>query len=363
MLIYWLIFFVFAGVAMLVTRQPAVAGAPAAERSTQGPGLAIAMLALCVIMGLRYRVGGDWPQYMFIYKRTAALPFERALEIGDPAYQLLNWSAAQLGGGIWLVNLVSAAIFCWGLHRFLRTQPNPWLGALVAFPYLIIVVGMGYTRQGVAIGIIMAGLASLARGGSVIRFVLYAVAAALFHRSALVSIPLVMFSGDRKLLYNLVVGVLATFMLYLALLQNDMDSFVRNYIDTAYDSSGAWIRVFMSLIPAAVLLLLRNRLGLASAEWQIWRNFALAAIAAALALAASPSSTAVDRVALYLLPLQVAILPRLAGSIFSEQFGRLLLVGYSAAVLFVWLNYAVHARLWLPYQFYPLAEQQPERRR
>jgi hypothetical protein len=43
---------------------------------------------------------------------------------------------------------------------------RPWW----PYPYLAIVVAMGYTRQAVAIGLIMAGLASYFRDGSVLRF-------------------------------------------------------------------------------------------------------------------------------------------------------------------------------------------------
>jgi hypothetical protein len=71
----------------------------------------------------------------------------------------------------------------------------------------------------------------------------------------------------------------------------------------------------------------------------------------------SPSSTAVDRVALYWIPLQLFVLSRLPDAM-SQRPGLnsiwvQLVVAYSAAVLFVWLFFASHAFAWLPYQFYP----------
>ena len=57
----------------------------------------------------------------------------------------------------------------------------------------MVVVAMGYTRQLIAIGILMAGLASLGRGGSVIRFALYVALAALFYKIAVLVLPLVIF--------------------------------------------------------------------------------------------------------------------------------------------------------------------------
>jgi hypothetical protein len=32
----------------------------------------------------------------------------------------------------------------------------------------------------------------------------------------------------------------------------------------------------------------------------------------------------------------------------------LAVLGYYAAVQFVWLNFAIHARWWVPYRFFPL---------
>ena len=73
-----------------------------------------------------------------------------------------------------------------------------------------------------------------------------------------------------------------------------------------------------------------------------------------LALFLLPSTTVVDRLSLYLIPLQLAVLPRLAYLFKGRFLGRSLVIIYSALVLFVWLNFAVHAQYWLPYQFYPV---------
>ena len=84
---------------------------------------------------------------------------------------------------------------------------------------------------------------------------------------------------------------------------------------------------------------------------------ALAALITVGVLLVSPSSTAVDRVALYLLPLQLYVfarLPDLLGQGGKRRNWVLAVVGYYAVVLFVWLNFATHSKYWLPYQFYPL---------
>ena len=71
---------------------------------------------------------------------------------------MLNWLAARTELGPYFVNTVCAALFAWGLVVFCRAQPRPWLALVVAVPYLVTVVAMGYTRQGTAIGLAMLAL-------------------------------------------------------------------------------------------------------------------------------------------------------------------------------------------------------------
>ena len=74
-------------------------------------------------------------------------------------------------------------------------------------------------------------------------------------------------------------------------------------------------------------------------------------------LMVSPSSTAVDRVALYWIPLQLFVLSRLPDALGKKDCKNAVwvyaVVAYSAAVHFVWLFYADTAFAWEPYQFYP----------
>jgi hypothetical protein len=53
------------------------------------------------------------------------------------------------------------------------------------------------------------------------------------------------------------------------------------------------------------------------------------------------------------MPLQIAILSR-APIVFGARLGTILVLGYSLAIQFVWLNFATHAKYWIPYQAYPL---------
>jgi hypothetical protein len=350
---YWLLFSAFA-LGSLQYQRRISAGAE------QNPLLLIAGLVTAVMIGLRFEVGGDWGNYITIFERIRYLDLGGALRDGDPGYTILNWLAHQLGYGIWFVNLICGAIFTWGLVRFARQQPNPWLAILVAIPYLIIVVAMGYTRQAVAIGIVMAGLAALQRT-TVLRFAIYVLVAVAFHKSAIIVLPIVALSAARNRI--VVAGLLLLLMatLYYVFVASQFDDLVTNYIDAEYQSEGAAVRVAMNLPPAIIYLLYKRQFDLSPDQQKLWANFSYAALFTLVALLVVASSTAVDRLALYLIPLQVFVLGRLpevfrgAGRKNSQLL--LMVIGYSAIIQFVWLNYANNAAYWLPYQFYPAAEQ------
>lgn len=316
--------------------------------------LVVALIGL--LIGLRYDVGGDWSSYLRYIDEAAYLEFYEIPTAGDPGYILVNWLAVRLGGDIWLVNTVCAGLFCWGLLRFCRQQPRPWLALAVAVPYLVVVVAMGYTRQGVAIGLSMLGLVSLARTGSTLRFVFWVVLAATFHKTAVLLVPIAALTTDRGRLWTFMWVAAAAAAAYYVLLADKVDALVYGYIESDYDSSGAVIRTAMNVMPALLLLLFRNRFLLSPREKRVWLIVAAIAVATVPALILSPSSTAVDRLSLYLIPLQLVVLSRVPGAFGRSQrtqrFFAMAVLLYSGLALFVWLNFASNADAWLPYQFY-----------
>ncbi len=343
MLAYW---FLFALVALPALGERAMP--PDRRRSI---GLLIAMaVVMTAMIGLRDRVGADFFQYEIIFRRAARSEFWAALDRGDPGYQFVNWLVGHFRGAAWHVNLICAGIFVWGLVRFCQREPSPMLAALVAVPYLVVVVAMGYTRQAAAIGFIMAGLAALSRGQPVIRFALYVAAAALFHRTAVLVLPLAIFAGRRNHFLNAVALLAIAYGLYSALLADSIDVLIKGYIDARYSSQGATIRVAMNIVPALLILGFGNRLRLTTYELRLWRMIAVVALIMLPALFVIPSTTAVDRIALYLLPIQIVAIGRSILLFRNMAVGRILVVVYCFAVLFVWLNFAAHAFAWVPYR-------------
>jgi hypothetical protein len=311
---------------------------------------------ITVIIGFRFEVGGDWVAYQIHVDDLKEEPLDAIVGYGDLAYQLLNWLGANVGGGVYFVNLICGALFSWGLAAFCRSQPRPWLALLVAVPYLVIVVAMGYSRQGVAIGLAMLAITKL-QNVSIGRFVFWIAIAALFHKSAVILIPFAVFAASRYRLFTLIGVAISAGLMFFLLLQEQLDYFMHAYIEAEYASSGAAIRIAMNAIPAAIFLAFNKRFNIDLKIRGFWVWMAWGALLFVVILMLSPSTTAVDRVALYWIPLQLMVFSRL-----PDAFGLpgrrnplwvTSIVAYSATVMLVWLVFADMAHAWLPYRFYP----------
>jgi len=311
---------------------------------------------LVAIIGWRHEVGGDWIPYKDMVETAKGQGLLEVVKLGDPAYSLLNWIASKLDIGVYFVNTICAFLFTYGLLSFCLNQPRPWLSLVVAVPYLITVVGMGYSRQGVAIGLVMLGFVSLSKRNN-IKFLLFVCLAILFHQSAVLLIPMLAISSRKNWLWSLFWTILLATLFVFLIFQSALDRLINNYLLFEYDSSGAMVRVVMNALPAILFLTLRKRFKLALLQERFWTLMSYGGIFLVFLLYISPSSTAVDRVALYWIPLQLFILSRLPDALGGKNnanFWVYLIVVYSGLVHYVWLFYASFSYLWIPYQFYPL---------
>jgi len=311
-------------------------------------------IGFTLVMGLRHEVGGDWGAYDRQFSHVASLAFSKVVSTTDIGYHLLNWLVAQLSGSIYTVNLFCAAVMMWGAVVFCRRQPHPWLALLAAVPYMLVVVGMGYTRQAVALGFVLLGLSALG-SGRVRVFVAWVIMGALFHKSAVLLLPIAALAASRNRFLTAFMVALTTALTYFLLLADSAESLWMNYVEAQYQSEGGAIRVAMNLVPALLLIIYRKRLVPEGQERKLWLLIALFAVMCVPLVGLA--STAVDRVALYLIPLQLFVFARLPLLASTTRTRTLIVLGtvvYYAAVQFVWLNYATHAGYWVPYQFMPL---------
>ncbi|MEQ5801962.1 EpsG family protein [Halomonas sp. H10-9-1] len=338
---YWILFLIPAAGVLAIRRL---------SSASQSPVWWMVGALFALAIGLRFQVGGDWGAYMRYFDNAEGMSLLEVLADGDPGYSLLNWLVTQLGGNIYWVNLFCGVVVMAGLVVFSRRQPLPWLALLVAVPYLIVVVAMGYTRQSTALGFVLLGLVAL--GDNRVRiFVVWVLVGAAFHKSAVLMLPVAGLAASQNRLSSLAWAGAASLIGGYLFLFDSVDRLWTNYVEADYQSQGGLIRVLMNAVPAVLFLLLNRYMRLSQAEQRLWWWMSVLAIAC-LPLVVM-SSTATDRVALYLIPLQVFVFARLH-LVTRDSLRRAYIVtgvvAYYAAVLAVWLLFASHSSSWLPYR-------------
>ena len=311
------------------------------------------ILALTMIIGFRYEVGGDWGNYFRYIFGANNLTFADLATKEDPGYWALNIISVRLDLGITGVNTVGAFIFSIGLIQFCNNLPRPWLALACAMPYLVTVVAMGYTRQGIALGLMMVGFTMLSRSRFA-AFVIWVLLGALFHKSAVLLIPLAALTISKNRFFNVLLVSAGTYLGYIILLKDNASQLVQIYTDENIQSSGAFIRLAMNAVPAVLFLLYRKQFMILPSEKKLWTIISLISVSIFFAFFPTNLTTALDRMALYFIPIQLivfAYLPDVIGR--PGELNQNIVAGillYYAAVMFVWLNFATHSHAWVPYQ-------------
>lgn len=362
MLIYYLMFALpLAGALSPIRLTPGI-------RKIPWLGLAIATI---IAIGFRYRIGGDWANYFEAYLRISQDGIVPALNSRSVGYGLVNWVSSQLGFGFAGVNTICAVMFVAGLAYFCSKQVLPYLAWLVATPYLVIVVSMGYTAQGVALGMVMVAYQLLA-DRRVVMFLVFVCIATAFHKSALVVVLFIVTLFDKPQLIRIFnkpwsklfsqvewLALFAIAVVIVAALVTQFSSLlhlVEYYIvRNQWESGGGRYRVLMSAATALVFLYVVRQWDIDYPGRKLWVAISiLSFVCVPLVLW---QSTVIDRISLYFIPLQLHLWSRMP-SIVKDPVWRgftiLAICLVYAAVLFIWLNYANHAYAWVPYKNYLL---------
>lgn len=343
MLIYWSLFIVFTAGTIL-----------SQANETRRPWLLFVLLAsipTILMIGLRWKIGPDWIAYIEIFKYTHLFTFKQALFHVDPGFFLLNWQLGQLDAPFWVLNLVCGLILIAGLTAFCLRQPNPWLAYLLAFPYLVIVIGMSGARQSAALGFLFFALNAF-DDGKLLRMAVLVVIGALFHSSVLLMLSLLLFSYDQKSVQRIAMICLVV-IIFIFAFQSAFTVYAARYSSIRIQSGGLVYRLAMNTFAAAAYFAFRDKLAFPSHMSKLWRNFSICTFALVALAVALPSSTAVDRFLLYLFPLQFAVLGRLPRALAphrSPSFVTVAMIAYAAAVQIMFLNFGTYSSYYVPYQ-------------
>jgi len=318
------------------------------------------ILVYIFVIAFRYEVGGDWGSYIHttsVINKGGYNLFTFVLR-ADYGYELINWLSVNLRFGIYGTNVFCSVIFITSLFYFCYLQPNKWLGIIISFPVIIMVLGMGFTRQGVAFAFFLLSLISLIKERQ-IYFFIYIFLAILFHKSTIIFLPIYLINVDKYNIKHVIYFLL--FSLFITLLVwVDLRHLFQVYIIERMQnmaggrglvSKGAFIRLLLNIMASLLMLIYNNKITKNIAEKRIFLSFSFLSILSLFFV--FEYSVVVDRINLYLSILQIFVLTRLC-YIFKNNNSLIIInifiVLFYFLVLIIWLNFGFNSHAWIPYK-------------
>ncbi len=315
-------------------------------------------IILVIFIGFRFEVGADWFNYQTSVERAADKTYlEHLLHAFSPGYALILKICARYKWGVYGLNIINAGIFSGGLIYFCKKLKDPYLGLIAAYPYLIVVVSMGFITQASAIAIILVGLTFYQNKNSKV-FYLSIAFATMLHNSAFlcVLIPLV----DRIRLIkrksslvslSLLTSVLA--ILYIRYLNNIFDSLYNSYFGREMEAQGGLIKLIIMMMFGIAFIILRKKFQMSEQQKNLLFSLSIISILLFLLSLTIKATITTYRLSLYFYALQLYVTSNITYSRFlnlSPLSWKLFFYLYNFSLLTSWVLFANHAYAWLPYR-------------
>lgn len=305
-----------------------------------------------LFIGFRFQTGSDWPAYAQMYKHIGQISFYESVFYTEPGYAALNWLMNKVGLGLIGVNIFVSVIFIFGLVKFAKITPNPFIALVSVTPYLIIVIGMSATRQAAAIGLVFLIFANWKQSN--VRKITLSIMAISFHYSAVIVLFFVLYSlkipSWLKWLIIIFGGIVSFYVLKET---SKFTEYNQTYMVTNIVSPGAIQHALLNGLPAIIYLFFLKKWDAVYEKIDLMRVLSIASIVSVFAVFIS--STAIDRLALYLSPIQMMVYSTIP-IIFRSYIYSFFIILVHFIILLLWLIYSNTAFVFIPYKNYLFIE-------
>ena len=227
------------------------------------------IIFLIIFIGFRFDTGGDWGRFESVYI-THSFALNDIFKSGhDFGYELLSLIFKKMNLNFSFVTLILSTILILSISSFSQKNEDKWLTLLIAFPYLITVVGMGFFRQGAALGFCIFALLKLYEKKN-LYFLVFIFFAVSMHKSALIFLPFY-FLAQKPFLRHYLFLFLFIIFLYI-FLKLDIIRLWDLYVgaDKHLESRGTYIRYWFNFIPSIFFIFYSNKLSNSKIEKKIF---------------------------------------------------------------------------------------------
>ena len=321
------------------------------------------LFLLVLFIGLRDQVGGDWNQYINNYNNPVKFDLFAFDIRTDYLYHLSAFLIYNFGYSIHFLNLLLAALFVFSIYKFSIINPSVSLSFLIAFPIFVLILGMGFVRQGVAVSLYLLAITAVLNKDKKLFFI-YSITAIFFHKSAFIVFMFYPVFFNKFEIKNYIFPIVLA-MATLYLIKYDLLNLYTNYIganmhtnaaeNNMMISKGGFVRVIINVLASFLFLIFSKELTKNNEEKKVFFILAIASILSLFLI--QNYSVFIDRINYYFLPIQLFIFSRFPFIFVNKStiyVIKTLTALFYLLILSVWLNYAIFSFAWIPYSNYLL---------
>ena len=320
---------------------------------------------LTIFIGLRTEIGCDWNQYVISFDELASKSWWTLLKndhksFNDIGYNIIS-KALSYNFNFKTLVFIFSIFFSAPLFILCNQLKRRYLALSIAYPYFIIVVGMGPIRQSAAIGFVILAIIAFIKNKYKTYF-LYILIGSLLHFSAIIFGSLGIFflnSFSRKNTDN--IFKIAFFGIIIFLIFYNFEPFYEKifYYIKIYNENGfginkansAFLIWLINVFPVSIYL---GNISKFKFQNNLKRLvFAFFILEILLLLLIFINNVIAYRFLLYCFPISIYITSCIPDTkilhIQSKYFNYSIMI-LSISSLFLWFKFANHSSCWVPYQ-------------
>lgn len=312
-----------------------------------------------LFVGLRFEVSPDWVGYQNIYddllnKNNISFIFDKNQ---DYLYFLLNQVSILMEIGLVGVNFIISFIFFIAFYFYTKNFSNKYLALFVSYPIVIIVLQMGYVRQGLAFSFFLLMLYNCQKKNYFYSF-FFLILAILSHKSSLIFLPvfILKFFNDKSIFgkkiyynYSLFIFFFLFFLFIIFFFKNIFNHFFIHYVlNQETYSFGSLVRGLLILVISFIFLKFGRNTLISSNEFILYSFISYLVFFLFFIIFFAPIVG--DRLLLYFQVLSIFFLGNLnLKNNLSKLIGFSILFAYKFYFL-IWIFYGVNTNGYIPYK-------------
>ena len=320
----------------------------------------IIAILFILIIGLRVDVGCDWDTYKDIFNNSVNVNFPEIVKNKDQFLDIghgILTKLISLRFDFYVLNVIYAIFFIIPLFYFCSTFKSKYLGLTIAYPYYIIIVGMGPIRQSLCISFLMLSILFLSKE-KLLPFYFVATTSALFHQSSIIFNFISFISSnfslknERKIFsYFFLSSIAIIFAFNLPYILIKISSSLSLYSLGLQKANSAIFIWFIHSIPSSLFLLNIKKFSFIR---KLKRIIIFLSISQLIVLPfIFINSVFSYRMLLYFFPSSILItvnLVEIEALKYIKNYLKYSIIFLALLSLLLWIKFANHSYCWLPYQ-------------